>query len=192
MRMTLEDFLDWDDGTDTRYELIEGEVVEIPLASPAHARIIRNLDLAIGQALGLPCLMLTGAGVVRPDRRHHFYAPDLLVTCTPIPCEARPVPEPRLVVEVLSPGTGRHDRDSKLDGYRAIPTVAEIVFVWSDERRVQVWRRDRERWIVEDAIGDAVLRLESVEITAPLAAIYDNVPFEEPDPDAAPRQRRRR
>ncbi len=98
--------------------------------------------------------------------------------------------QPRLVVEVLSPGTRRYDRDSKLDGYRELPTVAEILFVWSDERRVQLWRRDRARWIVEDAIGDAGLRLETVDATVPLAAIYDNVALAEPDPEAAPGRRR--
>jgi hypothetical protein len=32
-------------------------------------------------------------------------------------------------VEVLSQSTRRHDRDVKLDGYRAIPTVDEILLV---------------------------------------------------------------
>jgi Uma2 family endonuclease len=191
-RMTLDEFLDWDDGTDTRYELIGGEVVAMAAALPAHARIVTNLGGAIGQRLQPPCLAFTGAGVVRPDRQDHFYVPDLLVTCTPIPPGARDIPEPCLVIEVLSPTTRRQDRDVKLDGYRAMPTVAEILFVWSDERRVQLWRRDGARWIVEDAIGDALLQLESVDAAVPLAMIYDNVPFEEPEPGAAPRQRRRR
>jgi Uma2 family endonuclease len=189
-RMTLAEFLDWDDGTDIRYELIDGEVVAMAPALPAHGRIVSNLDRAIGQRLEPPCLIFAGAGVIRPDRRNHFYVPDLLVTCAPVPRGTRHVPEPRLVVEVLSPGTRRYDRDSKLDGYRELPTVAEILFVWSDERRVQLWRRDRARWIVEDAIGDAGLRLETVDATVPLAAIYDNVALAEPDPEAAPGRRR--
>ncbi len=191
-RMTLAEFLDWDDGTDTRYELIDGEAVAMAPGMPAHARIVSNLVGAIGQGLRPPCLTFTGGGVIRPDRQDHFYVPDLLVTCMPIPRGSRHIPEPCLVIEVLSPTTRRQDRDVKLDGYRAIPTVAEILFVWSDERRVQLWRRDGARWIVEDAIGDALLQLESVDVAVPLAMIYDNVPFDEPDPAAAPRQRRRR
>jgi Uma2 family endonuclease len=34
-RMSLEKFLNWDDGTDTRYELIEG--VPVAMAPPAEA-----------------------------------------------------------------------------------------------------------------------------------------------------------
>jgi Uma2 family endonuclease len=193
-RMTLAEFLDWDDGTDTRYELIEGEVVAMAPPMPAHAIIVPNLARSIGDQLQSPCVLLMGAGtgVVRRGPADSYFEPDLLVTCTPIPAGTRYIDRPRLVVEVLSPGTRRYDRDTKLDGYRAIPTVAEIIFVWSDERRVQLWRRDGERWIVEDAIGDAALRLDSVDATVPLAAIYDNVPFDEPAPGAAPRQRRRR
>jgi hypothetical protein len=51
--------------------------------------------------------------------------------------------------------------------------------VWSEERRAQLWRRDGERWIVEDLIGDAQLRLASVEGSISLGAIYQNVPFEQ-------------
>jgi hypothetical protein len=38
---------------------------------------------------------------------------------------------------------------------------------------VQHWRRDGPRWIVEDLIGDADLRLTAVADPIPLAAIYE-------------------
>ncbi len=187
-RMTLAAFLDWDDGTDARYELIDGEVVAMAPPLAAHAIIVPNLARSIGAKLQPPCVLLMGAGtgVVRRKRADSYFQPDLLVTCVPIAAGTRFIQRPRLIVEVLSPGTRRYDRDSKLDGYREIPTVAEILFVWSDERRVQVWRRDRERWIVEDAIGDAGLRLETVDATVLLATTYENVDLAEPGPAAAP------
>lgn len=37
-RMTLEEFLSWDDGTDTRYELIDG--FPVAMAPPAEAHRI--------------------------------------------------------------------------------------------------------------------------------------------------------
>ena len=43
----------------------------------------------------------------------------------------------------------------------------------SEERRVQHWRRDGERWVVEDRIGDAELHLEVVDPPIPLGAIYE-------------------
>ena len=56
---------------------------------------------------------------------------------------------------------------------RQIPSVREILLVSSEERRVQHWRRDSERWVVEDRIGDAELRLEVVGAPIPLGAIYE-------------------
>ena len=80
--------------------------------------------------------------------------------------------EPILVVEVESPGTVRHDRGVKVDRYRELPSVQEILLVASAERRVQLWRRQGERWSVEDVIGDATLRLESCALAIPLADLY--------------------
>jgi len=50
-RMTLEEFLRWDDGTDTRYELIDG--VPVAMAPPAQAhrilavRLVSRIDAAL-------------------------------------------------------------------------------------------------------------------------------------------------
>ncbi len=50
--------------------------------------------------------------------------------------------------------------------------MQEIVLVASQERRIQLWRRERARWSVEDVIGDATLRLESCGLAIPLADLY--------------------
>jgi hypothetical protein len=53
------------------------------------------------------------------------------------------------------------------------PRSREILLVASEERRVQHWRRDGTRWVVDDLIGDADLRLVTVsDHPIPLEAIY--------------------
>jgi hypothetical protein len=47
--------------------------------------------------------------------------------------------------------------------------------VASQERRVELWRRERDHWRVEDLVGEATVRLESCSATIPLAAIYAHV-----------------
>jgi Uma2 family endonuclease len=74
---------------------------------------------------------------------------------------------------VLSPSTAVHDRGRKVEDYSRLPSVKEILLVSSEERRVRYWRRDGSRWIVEDLIGEAELRLEIVPDPIPLATIYD-------------------
>ena len=50
-RMSLAEFLEWDDGTDTRYELIDGR--PRPMAPPieAHGTTVANLVCHIGNRL---------------------------------------------------------------------------------------------------------------------------------------------
>jgi Uma2 family endonuclease len=95
------------------------------------------------------------------------------VTCAPTDAGRRDVADPILIVEVLSPTTQLHDRGCKLDDYRQLPSVNEILLVASEQRRVQHWRRDGPRWIVEDLIADADPRLAAVPDPIPLAAIYE-------------------
>ena len=181
-RMTLETFLAFDDGTDTRYELIEGELVAMAPPAPAHARITSRLHREIGNRLAKGCESFAGGGVARPDRPFRCFVPDLLVTCRPVPSEANYIEHPCLVVEVLSPSTRRADRDVKLDGYRDMPSIREILFVWTTERRVQRWQRDDPRWIVQDFIGDALVALEVLTSPLPLEAVYENVELEPEEP----------
>jgi Uma2 family endonuclease len=82
------------------------------------------------------------------------------------------IPQPVIVVEVLSPSTPEHDRGRKAYDYRRIESVREIVLVSSEQRHVEIWRRRGAKWEVGDLIGDAAVELEAVGITIPMAAIY--------------------
>jgi Uma2 family endonuclease len=82
------------------------------------------------------------------------------------------VVEPVLVVEVLSPSTSQVDRWRKVADYRTLPSVREILVVFSDERRVEVQRRTRDGWRVEDLIGKAEVELSCCSSPIELTAIY--------------------
>jgi Uma2 family endonuclease len=172
-RWTVEEFLAWDDGTDRRYELVDGRIVAMAPPSEAHATIVINLGGELRSRVRPPCRVLGEFGVRLPDREDSFYQFDLAVTCAPADPARRYVAEPELIVEVLSPSTALHDRGRKLDHYRQLLSLKEILLVASEERRVQHWRREGTRWVVDDLIGDADLRLATVPGAIALAAIYD-------------------
>ncbi|NER25888.1 MAG: Uma2 family endonuclease, partial [Symploca sp. SIO1C2] len=44
VKLTFEQYLEYDDDTDNRYELRNGELVEMPPASPLHSDIVEFLD----------------------------------------------------------------------------------------------------------------------------------------------------
>jgi Uma2 family endonuclease len=108
------------------------------------------------------------------------------VTCAPAERGARAVAEPGLIIEVLSPSTAAHDRGVKLADYRKLATVEQILLVASEDRHVEVWRREQDGWNVQDLIGDAAVPLAIDGQPLPLVAIYDGVAFWCPGPARRP------
>ena len=186
-RLTLGEFLTWATGGDSRYELIGGVAVAMAPPSAAHAIIVMNLGRRIAEALDRrpPCTVRPETGVVPRDRDDTFYVVDLAVTCAPHRPGQQAIPDPILIVEILSPGTERHDRRTKLPDYRALPSVQEIVLIDQAQPFVEIHRRaGQDQWLTELLRGtDAVLRLDSVGLALPLAMLYTNVAFED-DPAA--------
>jgi Uma2 family endonuclease len=171
-RMTVTEFLIWDDGTDTRYELIDGRPVAMAPVAASHSIIVVNLGHALKSRLKAPCYAGSEAGVERPGRDDTFYEADIAVSCTPVTPGIAAIPGPVILIEVLSPSTIEHDRGRKAYDYRRVPSVQEIVLVASEQRHIVVWRRRGAKWEVEDLIGDAALELEAVGVQIPFAVIY--------------------
>lgn len=177
--MTVAEFLDWDDGTDTRYELLSGTAVAMAPPSLNHAQLVTALAAEIRARLRPPCRLFAQAGVRLPDRDDTFYQADLAIDCGPRAPGDRYLTEPTVLIEVLSPATAAHDRGTKASDYRGISAVREIALVSSSAVKAEIWRRTEEGWLIEDVAGsDSVLRLTSVGVEVPLKAIYEGIEFE--------------
>jgi Uma2 family endonuclease len=180
--MTVDEFLDWEDGTDTRYELIGGVVLAMAPPAPAHGRLSANLIEAIGPHLRSrrPCAAYTEAGIVRPDRHDTCYVADIAVTCEPPRAEDRLIRDPILIVEILSPSTARSDLQNKASDYRQISSVQEILLIDSTSIFAEVLRREGEQWISEIVQGPAaILSLRSVPLSIAMSEVYEGVPLTE-------------
>ena len=141
-RMSLDEFLRWEDGTDTRYELIDGFPLAMAPPAEAHRILAMRLGLPIDTALQnrRPCNVQIEAGVLRPDRADSYYVADLAVTCRPNEPGRQAIVDPILIVEILSPGTERHDRLTKVPVYRSIDSVEEILLIDSESIYAEVRR----------------------------------------------------
>ncbi|MBP0016476.1 MAG: Uma2 family endonuclease [Cyanobacteria bacterium SBLK] len=118
--MSLEDFLNYDDGTDARYELEDGRLLFMPSESDINRRIASFLLIYLAQ-LGIPFYRLgIGMEVSVSGSRTTVRLPDLIVLTEEL---ARimegatrsivmlDMPPPQLVVEVVSPGQKNEERD---------------------------------------------------------------------------------
>ena len=77
---TLEEFLAFDDGTDTSYQLFEGRIVAMNPPLRGHAALVARLIRIAGNQLKPPCEVYAEAGIIPVNRRHSWYKADLIVT----------------------------------------------------------------------------------------------------------------
>ena len=100
--------------------------------------------------------------------------PDLGRHCTPDCPGEQALPDPIVLIEILSPGNAS-DTWENVWSYTTIPSVREILVVHSTRRFAELLRRDADgNWPAEpEEIGaDGTLRLDSIAFACPLPAVY--------------------
>lgn len=147
-KMTLEAYLNYDDGPDIRYELVNGELVVMPPESDLNQRIV-SLLFAYFLQQGIPSYRLRiGAELVVSGSRATTRLPDLMVLseelATALEGASRctvtsDMPPPQLVIEVVSPGKENADRDYRYKRSEyAARGIAEYWIVDPMQQRVTV------------------------------------------------------
>jgi Uma2 family endonuclease len=166
--LTLTDYLAYDDGTDTHYELVAGELVPMSLGSGLHGEIMHQLETQLEAEilrLALPWVARKGIiGVQSPQRGQWetIRIPDVTILPKAQWYDIRTreaiilvnQPPPLLVVEVVSPST-------KSTYYRAKRTEYALLEI-------------PEYWIV-DAL------LEQVTVCQWVEGFYDPVVYQRGD-----------
>jgi Uma2 family endonuclease len=186
-RMTIAEFLAWNpkDLSVRSWQLIDGEPVAMAPATDAHGAILVEIGSLIGNHLlsrGSPGRVIAKPGIVprvRSDR--NYRVPDLGITCA-APSSSLMVPEPILVIEILSP-TNEVETWANIWAYTTIPTVMEILIVSSTKIEAELLRRRRDGSWPEtpDQVGaDADLKFESVDFTVVLRDIYRTTALADP------------
>jgi len=118
-KLTLEEYLVYDDGTDTRYELLDGELVEMPPESDRNNLISLYLLSQFLKFVPIQLIRHKDTELVVIGNRTRVRLPDLMIltqelleaiaggraTITP------DMPSPTMVVEVVSPGKVNEDRE---------------------------------------------------------------------------------
>ena len=97
---------------------------------------------------------------------------------------------PILIGEVLSTESEVDDRGDKFAAYRSIESLREYVLVSQDAARVETYLRYTDgAWIYRSVSGlNARVRLQSLEITLPLAELFAGITFPPPPPQPAPEE----
>ena len=172
--MDVAAFLTWAQGREGRWELRDGQPVMMSPERAGHALTKYAAQEALKAGVlraALPCRMLPDGMTVRITSRVAF-EPDALVVCPSPPLDAIEIPNPIIVVEVLSPSTAADDHGVKLDGYFSVPSV-EHYLILDPDRRVMIWHKRGTAEAIETRIlRDGLVRLEPPGLQANVAGFF--------------------
>lgn len=176
-RLTLEEYLAWEERQAERHEFHRGEVFAMVGGRRVHGQVVTNLTVALAQHLkGSRCRVFSEGMKVAPADDTILY-PDVFVTCDPADLRTDQIfRAPKLIIEVLSPATQAYDRSLKFALYRRLASLQEYALVDPDSRRAELFRLDADgRWVFHDMSETEAVELASVEIRIPMADLFDGV-----------------
>lgn len=174
-RMTVDQYLAWAQDQPGRYELIRGEVCAMSPETAGHADVKAAIYVAMRNGIHtrhLPCHVLPDGMTVRIDEST-AYEPDALVYGgEKLPPSAIEVPNPLIVVEVLSPSSRQFDVAVKLAGYFRLPSVAHYLIVDPTQSLVLHHCRGTGEEIVTRIVTEGTIALDPPGLELPLNDIY--------------------
>lgn len=182
LRLTPQEYFEWEAQQELRYEYFDGEVFATTDGSLPHADIALNIASILREYLRGRCKVRNSDAKVGITEAGPFTYPDVSGSCDDRDRSAQQFTRyPCLIVEVLSPGTEADDRGGKFALYRRLESLQEYVLVGSETKTVEVFRRaPNGAWMfIPYGEGDAV-ELASVDLTVPIAAIYEDVVLAQP------------
>lgn len=183
--VTLDEYFRLEETSEIKHEYFHGAIYDMTGASYTHTTLVQNIagQLYI-QLRGKSCHAHTNDLRVKIETTMLYTYPDILVICgKPQFADDRndTITNPTLIIEVLSPSTEGYDRGKKFQHYRTIATLQEYLLVAQDAVRVERYtRRAENEWLLQEFTAlDQTVPLDTIGCALPLAAVYEDVTFEE-------------
>jgi Uma2 family endonuclease len=169
-RLTVEQYLAFENYAESRHECVDGVVYELPGESVAHSIVKDNVIDALRRHLRTsPLRVYSTAMKLRVGDA--FYYPDIIVAVTGSP-ESHYLTEPWVIVEIASLASEQRDMLEKAVAYRGLPSIREYAVISDRERRVVVYHRKPTGWEEEVYGKGEVIRFESLGLSLPTSELY--------------------
>ncbi|MEH2328913.1 Uma2 family endonuclease [Nostoc sp.] len=180
LKMTVEEYLEWELQQDVRYEYANGEVFALTSGTIPHNDIALNLYRALYPHLrSRGCRVNVSDVKMQLTAQSRYYYPDVIVSCNPEDLNARKyIQHPKLIVEVFSPGTSAKDRGEKFTYYLTIPSLQEYILIDSEKISVERYCRGEGRmWLYYPYTAGDMVTLSSIEFECSIELLYEGVVF---------------
>lgn len=183
--MTVEEYFHLEESdSENRYEYVDGQVYMMAGGTFDHSTISGNIySILWGLLRGKPCRVYNSDIKVQISHKRYFH-PDITVTCDPRDRGTGDLLQsPRVIFEVLSPGTEITDRTWKLQNYLALPTMEEYILVNTRSLKMESYRKENGRWIYDIMKAHESVTLSSLGVQFPLRDAYTNIELEVVSPE---------
>lgn len=174
-RMTRSEYKAWSEQQPVgRFERIDGVVVAMAPERVEHNDRKMLAWLALRRAVrdaGLSC-HVNGDGMT-VEVGDSDYEPDAILYCGDrLAPGSTTIPNPLVIVEVLSPGTSATDRAWKLREYFRLPSVRHYLIVWADRQQIVHHRRDDADGVATTMLTSGEIRFDPPGLTISVEEIY--------------------
>ncbi len=142
-RISLADFLAWEETQEHKHELIDGEILALSGGSFDHNDIALNVCALLRERIVPPCKAHNSDAIIetRASKGESGLRADASISCSSEDVgRAKYMRHPRSVVEVLSPSNVGAKWENKLFEYRDTPSIEQIVIIESETRRFDLTR----------------------------------------------------
>lgn len=182
-RYTPTEYLEREDRSTIKHELIDGEIIPVAGASANHNRLNLNFcrlfPLEInGQDYEI---FMNDMRLWLPVNQSYVYPDAIVISEVPQFSDSKQtaVTNPCLIMEVLSTSTEGYDKPGKFRLYRSIPSFAEYILIDQFSYQVEQYTKvDSHQWLLTEWLGeDAVMQLRSAAVQIPLKDLYYRVVF---------------
>lgn len=173
--LSVEEYLERERSSAVRHEYLAGRLFAMAGTSDVHNTIALNVAAELrAQLRGGPCRVFISDMKLRIATADTFYYPDVFVTCDPADGERYFKERPRVIFEVLSPGTEATDRREKHLVYGQLESLRDYVLVSQDAQEVEHFRRQSANtpWDLRVHGPDAVVSLPSIGAELSVSEIY--------------------
>ena len=187
LRLTVEEYLEWEEANFEKHEYIDGEVRCMAGATGRHNRIMMNLAIAIGRQLDhSTCFLLSSEMKVKVGDARYLY-PDLCAVCGPANYEKEDEMEllnPVLVIEVTSPSSNDYDRGYKRDFYFDVSTIEAYLIINQHRVYAELYTRQESGWFMQTFTEtDDLIPLAMLDCELPMSQVYRGINMTETEAD---------
>lgn len=170
-RLSYPDYLALERRTGVRHEYRDGVARAMAGGTVRHSALKSRLTRHVGNALdGGPCVAFDSDLKVHVEASGLFTYPDLTVICGELQrseVDRHCLTNPRVVFEVLSPGTEAYDRGEKFVHLQQAPSLSHYVLVSAGSEQVEVFSRTEGGWLYT-RLDQGHLTLPDIGLDLPL------------------------